>query len=380
MLNNIQNNILCFIYRKPKIFPKFIYTLISFFEKNYRFEKKINHSFLISSESGIWLFNKGKKLRRIFPCYSFGIFLDKNRLYIAISSQKKSNIISIDFYDKGLRNKPKLHYSQETLYHNEKIHQLVVRENYIFLANTCSNAITILSKENSKDSKVINIFPFHDLTGYPISKDVNHINSIFPLIDGIVFVAHNGGNLGSIIGIIFNKTCKFYAYKNRGCHDIFVNDKDLIFSDSFGYKSLDKKDSKKTGSIFYNKKNIYQQSHFTRGIFLGKDQNLIGSSFHAKRDLRFSGNGEINITDKNFNPLSTMKLPFAQFHDIIGLENSFNEKKLHNIPAKEIDMVLEKYLGSLIFKSNYSVQSSYKNQVSLKKNNQNYLDLISSIK
>ena len=377
MFNNLQNNILCFTYRKPNIFPKFVYSLISFFEKNYRLEKKINHSFLISSESGIWLCNRKSKLKRIIPCWVFGMFLEKRRLYMAISSEHRSDIISMKFENNNLKNKPKLHYSQRTLYHNEKIHQLMVRDNIIFFANTCLNSITLLNKY---DSRLINIFPFHDMTGYPISKDVNHINTVFPLIDGIVFVAHNGGNVGSIIGIIFNKTCKFYAYKNRGCHDIFVNEKELIFSDSFGMKKIDQKGLKKHSSIFYNKKNIHQESYFTRGIYLGENENLIGSSFHGKRDLRFTGKGEINITDKNFNTKEKYKLPFAQFHEIIGLEDSFNRKKLHDVPSNKIDLTLEKFLGKAFMEREFSIEENYKNPKVVRKNKLNYKNILKKIK
>ena len=89
-----------------------------------------------------------------------------------------------------------------------------------------------------------------DKTGYPISKDHNHINALQPLKDGIVFTAHNGGNLGSIIGIIYDKVVCYSHIKIGGIHDILVNQENIIFSDSFGKPEINFQGMQKYGSIF----------------------------------------------------------------------------------------------------------------------------------
>ena len=141
--------------------------------------------------------------------------LDKRKIYFSISSEKRSDVISINFENNKLFGKPKTHFSQQNLYHNEKIHQIRVDSKFLYLANTCENAITILGKTANKYSKRINIYPFVDKTDYPISKDHNHINSLEPLEDGIVFTAHNGGNIGSIIGIIVGLYLGYYIIVNN---------------------------------------------------------------------------------------------------------------------------------------------------------------------
>ena len=382
MIKNFINSILCFIYRNGRLLPDSLYGVIGLFNlKEFKENIDIHNEVLISSESGIWLISNQKKIKKIFGCYSFGLALENDRLYMSISSNRRSDVISMKWKKNNLLGKPVLHFSQKALYHNEKIHQISVSKNHIYIANTCSNSITILNNKKNIKKKNINIYPFLDITGYPISRDHNHINSIQTLKDGIIFLAHNGGNIGSIIGLVHSNVCRLYQYKNRGCHDIILDIDQLIFSDSFGKPKIDVKGMKKYGSVYCNQKLFSQDSYFTRGLYLGKDFNIVGSSFHGKRDVRFKGKGEIVLTNKEFTPINRIKLPFSQVHDIIGIKGE-RQFKLNNsleTSSSQADTMLRKYLGEPIYEDKYYTELVEGNNKMFLPLDNTYEDLISEL-
>lgn len=107
-----------------------------------------------------------------------------------------------------------------------------MNEKFIFIADTCENSIAMVDRKNNK--KINYLYPFTDNLNNPIYKDHNHINSIYFLPDCILFVAHNGGNNASLIGLLHEDVCHIFKYPSVGCHDLIPLTTGLVFSDSFG--------------------------------------------------------------------------------------------------------------------------------------------------
>ena len=66
MLNKFQNSISCFVFRNGNTIPEIFFRFLHFLKKNFFLFKKINDSFLLSSESGVWLVENSKKLKELF--------------------------------------------------------------------------------------------------------------------------------------------------------------------------------------------------------------------------------------------------------------------------------------------------------------------------
>jgi len=360
--SNILNNFYFFITTRNIFCLKLILDLASILKTKSK-SSKVFESIIYSGDNGVYLVKDNKHIC-IYPGYAFGISIFSDEIFLAISISKNSAVVSFKLKGYFIGRKISNYYQKKALYHYEKIHQIYVNKKYIFVANTGSNAITTI--ENTKSifkNEVKHLYPFKDLTGFPITKDINHINSVFPLRDGILFIAHNGGNLGSLIGLIHKNKCFAFSYKNKGCHDIAPLNNGIVFSDTFGKVS-----NKNSNSGFYwNKKLISVPSNMVRGFHLGKKYIIIGSSVNAKREKRFDGNGSIYFIDYSNNKKFSVPSSTSQVHDIIGPnENRINSENYQNIrlieESKDVMDILIEQFNNPIYESkiNYQIELNRK--------------------
>ena len=314
--NFLLNTIVLRIYiaKYHNIFLKILIILIkNLRNKNIQFPKE--EKFIYSGDKGVYLFD-GLKTKCVYPGSAFGVAINDERIFLAISSNRNNFVISfpLNHLNFTISNNIKIHYRLKT---RNKIHQIAVNNNKILLANTNSNCITEIDLR--KDNSVKNYFPFSDNFGRYICSDHNHINAVYPLEDGFLFLSNQNREFGSILGINKKDKLKLFSYVNAGCHDILSTNNEIIFSDSFGGADKLKKFSSPSGLV-WNKKLIPIQSEFVRGIYIGKKYILSGASVSGSRSERFFGKAHIKfINQKTLLSEKIQTINCSQIYMILGL-------------------------------------------------------------
>tara|TARA_B100000674_G_scaffold492783_1_gene513575 strand:+ start:3495 stop:4418 length:924 start_codon:yes stop_codon:yes gene_type:complete len=294
----------------------------------------------------------------LFPYYTFGVAATGSSLFASVSIGVDSYVIAMEI-SKDKKGQPILQarrilYQIETKYHNERIHQLHVDGCRLAIANTRKNSITIIDAKTGE--LLTDLYPFADFTGFPIHTDHNHINSVYIGKDCIIFTAHNGGEIGSIIGVIHGSQVYSYQFKNRGVHDIIPTHNGIIFSDTFGSSMSDFKG----GGDLYNAgewliQKTEERGYMVRGVAGSADELLVGHSFMGKREDRFKGRGGILLFRKG-KFQSDYQLPSAQINDIIRSDGSKHAHEWNDITGGEAKRLCEAALGEPCHVGQLSVQ------------------------
>lgn len=138
-----------------------------------------------------------------------------------------------------------------------------------------------------------------------------------------------------------------FRYKNVGVHDVFVNDQDFFFGDSFGVGVPDQGGALicSTGAF----SNVFSQSPgwVVRGI--GGDPQgelLVGHSHKGERRKRFKGDGALLLFNKG-EFVREMGMPhWAQTYQVMQTDGTFVQCAQGREPLTA-DAVLEKLHGLL---------------------------------
>jgi len=339
-LNFLINSITLRIYiaKSQNIFLKILIISLKILRnQNIRFPKE--EKFIYSGDKGVYLFD-GVNTKCVYPGSAFGVAINDERIFLAISSNRNNFVISfpVNHINFTISNDIETHYKLKT---RNKIHQIAVKDNKILLANTTSNCITEI--DLIKNNSVKNYFPFFDNFGRYIRSDHNHINAVYPLKDGFLFLSNQNRELGSILGINKKDKLKLFSYINAGCHDILSTNNEIIFSDSFGGADKLKKFSSPSGLV-WNEKLIPIQSEFVRGIYIGQKYILSGASVSGSRSERFFGKAHIKfINQKTLLPEKKYSINCSQIYMIIGLngERIFRNNYLSLEETNSFDKALE---------------------------------------
>lgn len=326
---------------------------------------KAAHTSLTLSLQGNYLFGtdrglfqaSGSRVTSLLPYYTFGLTWHDATIYCAISIGMTSFIVAIDIHhppDNTLvLGKGKILHQVDAKYHNERVHQLNARNGLLAFANTHRNAITVLDAKSG--ALISDIYPFNDATGFPIHTDHNHVNSVYLGSDCILFTAHNGGAIGSLIGVVHKDKVTAYAFPNRGIHDIIPTRDGITFSDTFG-SSI--KDFKGGGNLHYRSDWLLPKDRdkgfMIRGVAGTGDELIVGHSFMGKREDRFTGQGGM-LVYKGSDMIANHPLPFAQVHDLIGFYGRKLDDEWSDITGEEAKNLFEKVLGAPIYQQSFSV-------------------------
>lgn len=311
--------------------------------------------YLISTDLGIYR-ACSDRLEQIFPFCTFGISVDKGVLYAVVTEGRWSFVIRALMVQHenerlSLKNAGLL-YKSETYYHNERFHQIHVRNGRLAIANTRSNSITFIDSENGKH--IVDIYPLNDASGFPIKSDHNHINSVFQAGDITFFVAHNGGMLGSLVGYIYGDYVRASCFPNRGVHDIIPTDRGLVISDTFGSSKVDHRNG---GNLIYEGRPLLTQKpdeigYMIRGVAGIGEEMLVGHSYHGKRKDRFKGSGGL-LVFKQEKLVAFEKVPFAQVYDIVRIDGKKLDVEREKLSASEAEQLLVSTVGPICYESHY---------------------------
>ena len=364
-INFVINSIVFRIYflKSKNIFLIYLLFFIKLLRTD-KFPRSIQEKFIFSSDKGAFFFD-GKKNKCIYPGSVFGIDIFNKRVFLSISSTRNNAIISfpIDQINRIISKDIKIHYSQIS---RNKFHQIKVINSKLIIANTNNNCLTEIDLEEKKPIK--HYYPFSDSFGRYIKSDHNHINAVAPLKDGFLFLANQNIQLGSLLGVIKNDNVKIFSYINSGCHDLISSENEIIISDSFGGANKIKKYESSSGLV-WNNKFIPIESDMVRGLYVGKNYVLSGTSIKGDRSDRFFGNSHIKfLNQKNFACDFELYLNCAQIYCILGLigesiyeDNDLNMKEITS--TIEAENILKNNFGNSIYEGKCTIEYSVFNYV-----------------
>lgn len=316
-------------------------------------------SYLATSEKGLFHL-KDNRICNIFPYYTFGVSVFEDYLYSTVSIGGQSYVICVylkrgDGDEIGL-GRGRILYYLDTLYHNERFHQIHVRNGIVAVANTRRNSVTTL---HAKTGELLSdIYPLTDGTGFPIHADHNHINSVYIGKDCLLFTAHNGGNIGSLIGCIYGDKIYAFPFQNRGVHDIIPTRKGIVFSDTFG-SSLH--DFRGGGDLFYCGRwmigSDLEKGYMVRGVSGTENEIVVGHSFMGKREDRFKGRGGV-LVFRDGDLAVDQEVPFSQVNDVVRVDGAKLDDEWSNITGAEALTLLEGACGKACYENGFSVRSA----------------------
>ncbi|MQX37428.1 hypothetical protein [Roseospira navarrensis] len=302
--------------------------------------------YFVSTDRGIYLATRAG-LSPVLPFGTFGVGVEDGTLYASVNLANWSLIVAGAFHDTpdGIRLDPmRVVYQLETKYHSDRIHQIYVRNRTIYVANTRKNSVDLVDADSG--ALKTSLYPITDASGFPISADQNHLNSVYAAGDVLWFTTHNGGHIGSLLGFMDGTDVVTAGFPNRGVHDIVPTSQGLVFSDTFGSKKA--RDLRGGGNLYIGRTpqlpTDSDLGYVVRGVAGRGDEMLIGHSLNAKRQDRFKGNGGLLVGPRG-GPFQYLATPFSQVYDIVRLDGGKLDDEIPAMTSAEAERLLADSVG-----------------------------------
>lgn len=246
----------------------------------------------------------------------YGCAITREHVFMVAQIHKRSMLVRGDLASRELTSmsNPLILYESRANSTNERIHQINIGAGFLWVANTGRNSI--LKVDLVSGQVLSEIWPFTDEFGEPFICDQNHINSVNAYGDFIVFTAYKAGGR-SLVGLIdCDMNVTGFHYKNKGVHDIYIEEGDFYICDTFGDA-----DEESGGSVITRRGclagDVFKGApgYITRGLVKSGDQIIVGHSHKGVRSKRFKGNGSLLLI-RNEKLQSEIKMPFAQTYQL----------------------------------------------------------------
>ncbi len=311
---------------------------------------------LVTTNQGLYLVERGT-WRCLLPFACFGIARHNDRLFLGASAGIHSFVLSAritgaDSID-ALR-EVRILARYETRYHNERIHQIAydAGTNVVHGANCRRNSILAVDADGRGilDEKYL----FVDGTGFAITTDQNHVNSVTMNGDIVLFTAHSAGK-GGALGFIANETVRAYQYPARGLHDIVIHDDGIMFTDSFRDREAAER-PEASGAIRYRgQEHLSQaveagvQKLVLRGLAMKGRTLVVGVSAYARRESRLTESGGGIIAFRDGAVLGHIEGPFAQIYDLLPADGHRTDLPGPARSVAELDALFRRDVGPLLY-------------------------------
>jgi hypothetical protein len=311
---------------------------------------------LVTTNQGLYLLERGA-WHCLLPITCFGLARHEDNLFLGASAGIHSFILSATITGKdnvdGLR-AVRILSRYETRYHNERIHQIAYdpRAKIIHGANCRRNSL--IAVDPNGRGTVDEKFLFVDGTGFRITTDQNHINSVTMNGDAILFAAHSAGS-GGALGFVAGDMVRAYQYQARGIHDVVIHDDGIMFTDSFRNKEAENC-PQANGAIWYRGGEYLSQAIgarsrklVLRGLAMRGTVLVVGVSAFARRDERLTeaGGGVVVFCDGEM--LGLIEGPFAQVYDILPADGRRTDAAGPTRSVAELDSMFQRDVGPLLF-------------------------------
>jgi hypothetical protein len=311
----------------------------------------------VTTNRGVFLLDRAG-WHCLLPVTCFGIARNGDSLFLGASAGIHSFVLSAQFSDSynqlALRD-VKILSRYETRYHNERIHQIAYepRANQLICANCRRNSLLIVDPEGAGiiDEK----FLVSDETGFPIYTDQNHLNSVAPHGNHVLFTLHSAGDNGGALGFVADDRVRAYRYAARGVHDVVIHDDSIMFTDSFRAGKADT-DPNASGAIRF-RGNDYMasateaipQKLVLRGLATREDVLMVGYSASAPREQRFMADSGGVLVLTLDGACTKIDGPFSQVYDVLPLDGIRTDKAGDLRSAEELDVMFRRDVGPLLY-------------------------------
>jgi hypothetical protein len=311
---------------------------------------------LVTTNQGLYLVERGT-WRCLLPFACFGIARHEDRLFLGASAGIHSFVLAAriagsDSID--ALSDVRILARYETRYHNERIHQIAYdpATNVVHGANCRRNSIIAVDANGRGvlDEKYL----FVDGTGFVITTDQNHVNSVTMNGDIVLFTAHSIGK-GGALGFIADDTVRAYQYPARGLHDIVVHDDGIMFTDSFRDREAAER-PEASGAIIYRGHEYLSQAvgggdHklVLRGLAVKGTAVVVGVSAYARREARLTESGGGIIAFRDGTMLGHIEGPFAQIYDVLPVDGRRTDVPGPARSVAALDALFQRDVGPLLY-------------------------------
>ncbi len=284
----------------------------------------VQGDYLITASAGLFRLRRDS-LQRVWDLPAFGIACAGSDLFLAGCGLHESFVVRSDrraVFEEGLPHAGTVLYRVPIRDEAERIHQLALDGENLWLANTARNALTKLDARTGEWK--VEIAPFTCSFGLPIAGDHNHLNSV-RAYDGrlVVFTAFRTAEdiraRRGLLGVCGDGKLRGYVYRHGGIHDIHISGDRIIFSDSFCFFP---QGSDTSGAVVVNGQPVAPEffaEHpmgFVRGVAGDGNEMVIGNSCRGTRATRFLGEGNLVVL-RDGKVVGTTPFPAGQIYDVV---------------------------------------------------------------
>jgi len=295
-----------------------------------RLRHKQRGLFVITTDKGVYVLNpESRELRRWILGHAFGIASgEMGTWYVSIYARQFSYVLKVRNTRRAW-SLPHLFFWEPTMSRAGRIHQLDYHQDTVFIARSSTNSVLALDARTGEKRWERHVMV--DASGLPIRSDNNHINSVFALDNGVIFVLHTLGGGFSGLGIMDSERFTVWRLGESGAHDVIPVEQGFFWSNSFGTTSLDSQSPRQEPSLVWQGfqgewLELMPHTKFVRGVAVSKDWFVVGGSHHAKREKRLAGRGNLFLYRQSDEPLpdaqsSVLDVPFAQVYEILNFDS-----------------------------------------------------------
>jgi hypothetical protein len=314
-------------------------------------------SIFVTTNRGLFVLDQGA-WRCLLPVTCFGIARHEDRIYLGASAGIYSFILAGQIVAGPnapcLRNL-RILLKYETRYHGERIHQIAydATENQVVCANCHRNSILNV---DASDGRIIDEqFVFVDGTGLPVYRDQNHINSVTPHGDAMLFTAHSAADFGGAIGFISGDRVRAYRYKSRGIHDVVIHDGALMFTDSFRDEEASIRPDV-SGVVRYRGREYLAKGSdairckmVLRGLAMRGKALVVGYSAWVPRAQRFNEENGGVLAFAEDGSCAMIEGPFSQVYDVLPIDGVRTDKTGGPYRCEELHAMFSRDVGPLLY-------------------------------
>jgi hypothetical protein len=306
-----------------------------------------HHTYFVTTDKGVFRCDP-EGLHQVIDLHLYGCTIVGDRVYMGFYVDRDA--IFVEGRAEALF-KPGIHFEfckvfgENTSDTNERLHQITACGDIVWIARTAAGAAL---RYDTRTGRLTNFTLLRDRFGTPVTRDINHINSIVQYGEVVLFTGTHVGDW-SIIGMMHGTKVTAFRYRNTGVHDIYLTRKGFLFFDTFGPKRPGEGGVPVTeAGILWPEIFSKPPGYVLRGAAQQGDEILIGSSHKGERKLRFKGNGQLLIFERG-NLRAVKQLPAAQVYQIIAPDGGTLEAPLNPPNAAQVRIMLEKSLGDPIY-------------------------------
>ena len=305
------------------------------------------HTYFVTTDKGVFRCDP-HGLHRVIDIHIYGCTVVDDRVYMGFYVDREAILVegrAKAMLKPGVPFEFREIFSESTSDTNERLHQITACGGIVWIARTAAGAAL---RYETSTGKLTNYTLLRDRFGTPVSRDINHINSVVQYGDVVLFTGTHAGEQ-SIVGMMDGTRVTAFGYRHTGVHDIYLTQSGFLFFDTFGPNRPDEGGVPVTeaGTLYAE---IFSKppGYVLRGAAQQGDEMLIGSSHKGERKHRFKGNSQLLIFEGG-NLRTVKRLPGAQIYQIIAPDGGMLEAPGVPPSAMQVRTMLERALGAPIY-------------------------------